>query len=145
MTTRAQVTEHGVMLFEVRGLVTPETGGAVVAQLDAAMRQHRPRGMIADYRGACMAADPRTMVAKMERGLFSRLDWRTRVLGPPGVALVSPGALDLWKEYSALMGLRLGLLRDAFSEAETALSWLLKQAAIRDEALAQQAAAHRVW
>jgi hypothetical protein len=123
------LAEHQLLVVEVRGLVTPEVGAELVRKMKAGVQEHQPRGVLADYRSACMAADPRTMVDKMASG-----NREGRFLDEllPGVAVVSAGALPLWKHYSLLMATHCGVTRGAFNEDEDAWLWLRRQADVME-------------
>lgn len=111
-----------LMTFRVMGIVTPSVGDIVARQLHAGAVEFRPRAILADYRGACMCADPRDMIAALDRN-----NTYDRDKCPPAAAIVSPAAIPLWRGFSWLMAEH-GFVRGAFTDAEPALRWLDRKA-----------------
>jgi hypothetical protein len=117
LSTKAWLDDSDFMIFEVKGLVVPEVGAVLVREIREALTFFKPLGALGDYRGACMAAHPLTMVNRIEDGKGPR------VHNAPAAALVSSGQVEMWKEYTDLMNHR-GFLRETFTDHAEAIDWL---------------------
>lgn len=122
LSVKSWMIDGGVLVFRVRGIVTPQVGDVLVGHLRSVARQHRPAAVVSNYRAAVMCADARTMDA-----IVARNEYDEPQLEPPAAVVVSPAELDLWRDFAWLSAQR-GRWRGVFTDGVAALAWLRAKA-----------------
>ena len=120
------VTDGGLGVFQVRGLVSPVAAGGLMAANDQWMRKLRLPGQLVDYSRSRLEIDETQLCGHARRVIAgdSRIG-----MGRPTALVVSPQDLPMWQRYCWLMA-QCGVMRAAFTSQEDARRWAAEMAAI---------------